>query len=107
MLRALILASLLLAGCTKAIVEPQVRQLAGLDKEHFYSTVTTKDGELDTSAILSTENGWQLKQGLIGIVWDDSFIRAFIDKSTGFVRFQVYTISYYGGKGIRISRLTQ
>jgi len=66
-----------------------------LTPEHFRDSVTLKDDRLNTVAVLSTVNGFQVKQGLIGWVPTDSFLRAFIDKKTGKTTFQVYEISHY------------
>jgi hypothetical protein len=66
-----------------------------LDKQHFKNTCDLKDDALDTIATFSTYNGFQEKHGLMQFVWDDNFVRAFVDKKTGATRYQVYNVIYY------------
>ena len=68
-----------------------------LTPEHFRSTAKVSDDSLDTTATISTEAGFQDKRGLLGIVWNDNFLRAFIDKKTGVATFQVYQRIAYSG----------
>lgn len=76
-------------------------ELVNLSKEHFRDTATIKDDSLDTVAIISTVKGFQERQGLVGVVWDDNFLRAFVDKKTGLTRIQLYQIIYYQGDSWR------
>lgn len=63
--------------------------------DHFAATATFKDDALETSAVYSTEKGYQEKRGLLGLVPEDQFLRAFFDKRTGMRRYQVYvTLAY-------------
>ncbi len=63
--------------------------------DHFAATATIKDDALETSAVYSTEKGYQEKRGLLGLVPEDEFLRAFHDKRTGKRRYQVYvTLAY-------------
>ena len=50
---------------------------------------------LEVVATLTTEPGFQWKQGLLKMVNADVFIRAFIDKSSGQTKFQVYYFVRY------------
>lgn len=83
----------LLAGC--ASVEKQEQSAGLLTPEHFRDTATVKDDRLETVATITTVNGYQLKQGLLDIVWNDHFLRAFVDKRSGKVRYQLYQVIYY------------
>jgi len=66
--------------------------LLSLTMEHFRDTATVKDDALGTVATISTQNGYQEKRGLLRIVWNDTFLRGFIDKATGRRTFQVYQL---------------
>lgn len=83
------------SGCASIGQEAQINELLGLTKEHFYNTASLKDSPLDTTATITTVNGFQEKRGLLGIVWDDVFLRAFIDKKSGDTTYQVYQVIYY------------
>jgi hypothetical protein len=91
----IMLLALSVAAC--ATTESQLNTAVSLTKEHFANTATVKDDSLDTVATISTVNGFQEKQGLVGIVWDDNFLRAFIDKKTGKTSYQLYQVIYYKG----------
>jgi hypothetical protein len=69
-----------------------------LTPEHFAETAEIKDDDLETVATISTLPGYQRKRGLMKVLWDDNFLRAFIDKSTGKTTFQVYQIIPYSGR---------
>jgi hypothetical protein len=73
--------------------------------EHFRDTATVKDDALDTVATISTQNGYQEKRGLLRIVWNDTFLRGFIDKATGRRTFQVYQLISYKSAGWRYYEL--
>lgn len=88
-----------LGGCASTIREGQIQTALGLTKEHFKNTVTIKDDSLDTTATITTVNGFKEKRGLLGIVWDDNFLRAFINKKTGQTTIQLYQVIYYQGSG--------
>ncbi len=92
-----------LAGC--ATRQSQLEAYLTLDKEHFRNTVTIKDDSLDTVARFSTVNGFQEKRGVLGIMWDDNFLRGFIDKKTGKRSYQVYNLIQYTGSNWRFYNL--
>jgi len=75
----------------------QVLRALSLTPEHFQATSTLKDDSLETVATITTLAGFQYKRGLLKIVHDDNFLRAFIDKKSGETRFQLYQIISYGG----------
>lgn len=87
-----------LGGCVTTR-ETQINTALSLDKAHFKQTMIVKNDSLDTVAKFSTVSGFKEKRGLLGIVWDDNFIRAFVDKKTGLTTFQVYNSIYYKGSG--------
>lgn len=89
------------AGANKAQLQQQLDDYVDLPSSHFQSTVSVRDDALDTVAIFSTEPGFRFKQGLLGIVWEDNFIRGFIDKRTKARTFQVYTYVMYRDSGWR------
>lgn len=73
------------------------RKLLAMTPTDFQQKASIKDDSLETIAQISTEPGFKEKQGLLRIIWDDNFLRAFIDKETGTTYFQVYQyISYQG-----------
>lgn len=94
-----LLLALALSGCTTTSRESQLQTALSLTKEHFKNTAMVKDDSLDTIATISTVNGFQEKRGLLGIVWEDNFLRAFIDKKTGKTSFQLYQVINYQGGG--------
>lgn len=94
-----LLLALALTGCATTTREAQIQTALSLTKEHFKNTAMVKDDSLDTVATITTVNGFQEKRGLLGIVWDDNFLRAFIDKKTGKTSFQLYQVIYYQGSG--------
>jgi hypothetical protein len=96
---AIVAIATVFAGCAASNREAQVQTAINLTKEHFRSTATLKDDALDTVATISTVNGLQEKRGLLGIVWDDNFLRAFVDKKSGRTTIQLYQVIYYQGSG--------
>lgn len=88
---------LMISGAALAGDKEQLAKLLALTPEHFQAKADIKDSSLDTSATISTLDGFQVKHGLLKILWDDSFLRGIIDKKTGTVRIQVYQYMYYTG----------
>jgi len=68
-----------------------------LDREHYKESVAIQDDLTVTT--FSTIKGFQRKQGLFGAIWDDNFLRGFVDKRTNTRVFQVYSVIYYTGEG--------
>ncbi|WP_148648405.1 hypothetical protein [Sphingobium cupriresistens] len=63
--------------------------------DDFQGCINVADDSLDVTAKLSSESCFKETQGLLKIVWNDNFIRAFVDKKTGKATYQVYQyISY-------------
>lgn len=82
---------------TAAGLSRQVRTALALTPEHFRNTASLKDDDLDTAAAISTEPGFTAKEGLLGVVWNDNFLRAVIDKKTGETHVVVYEFITYAG----------
>jgi hypothetical protein len=91
---------IILFGCA-GTRNQQADKAAQLDKYHFKSTCILKDDALDTIATFSTVNGLKEKHGLLQLVWNDNFLRAFVDKKTGATEFQVYNVIWYQGSNWR------
>jgi hypothetical protein len=70
-----------------------------LKKEHFKDTATIKDDSLSTIAEITTTKGFPKKLEQAGVVYNDNFLRAFINKKTGQTTIQVYQVIYYTGHG--------
>jgi hypothetical protein len=91
------LLALLVTGCGTIRTQAELESALSLTKEHFRNSATVEDDSLDTVAKIRTLHGFQERRGLLGIVWDDNFLRAFIDKKTGKTVFQLYQVIYYDG----------
>lgn len=74
-------------------------KLLAMTPEQFERSVTLKDDDLENVATITTARGWQRREGLLGIVNDDGFLRAFIDKRSGRTMFQVYHGTRYREHG--------
>ncbi|MBT6767767.1 MAG: hypothetical protein HOA81_02100 [Opitutales bacterium] len=82
-----------LSGCVTSKQQTENAQL--LTPEHFKRTAIIEEGDSEATAIITTRNGFRRKQGLLHFVFDDNFLRAFIDKKTEEVTYQVYQSIYY------------
>jgi hypothetical protein len=81
----------------KQKIPKQLQQLLAMTPADFGSKISIKDDSLETTAVISTVNGWQYKEGLLKLVNSDQFFRAFINKKTGATNYQVYQyVTYYG-----------
>lgn len=89
---------LLTSGIALAGSEEKIKaQALAMTPQQFQSSITIKDDALDTLAELNTSNGFQVKRGLLKIVWNDNFLRAFIDNKTGKTTIQLYEFVMYEG----------
>lgn len=86
--------ALFLSGCAQVQQNQEADRLLDMTKEDFASSILVKGDALDTSIEINTQNGFKEKRGLVGIVWDDNFLRAYIDKETGLTTYQVYDRIY-------------
>lgn len=89
--------ALLAAGCASQAHEQQLAEARALPTEHFAGAVTIKDDALEATATFSTDKGFKEKRGLLGIVAEDQFLRASLDKKTGARTYQVYVAMTYRG----------
>jgi hypothetical protein len=71
--------------------------LLSLTMEHFRDTATVKEDSLGTMTTISTEDGFVERKGLMGMVWNDEYLRGVVDKKTDQKTFQVYTLITYRG----------
>lgn len=70
--------------------------VARLTPELIRSKVTVKDDALEPVATLSTDKGFISKGSFFDKVKSDNFLRAFIDKASGAIRYQLYATVTYG-----------
>lgn len=96
----LILSISVIYGCASQMQgESQTKQALSLDVSHFRRTIKIKDGPLENLVVFSTQSGFQEKRGLLGIVWNDQFIRGFLEKKSGKKYYQVYVYLMHQSKG--------
>lgn len=88
-----------LSGCATATKFLEAKGPGPLTREHFMNTATLKDDALETVATITTYKGYQQRRGLLGIVSNDNFLRAFINKKTGTKTFQLYQVIQYQSNG--------
>ena len=91
-----------LSGC--GTTRQQTQNALTLTPEHFKNTAIVEDDDLEVTAIVSTEKGSKRRQGLLHFVYEDNFLRAFIDKATDEVTYQVYQSIYYEASDWRFYR---
>ncbi len=84
--------------------EQRTQTSLALTPEHFKSTAILVEDDSGGTALISTKSGFQQKQGLLRMVYDDNFLRAIIDKKTGNVTYQVYQSIYYQASAWRFYR---
>ena len=84
---------------TGADAAPKINKAAraylALTPADVRSLVQIQDDGLDTVATLDTQPVFLEKKGLLGIVWNDNFVRAYVDKKTGKAIFQLYQMVAY------------
>ena len=100
--RSFLVALLGLSACETT--EQRTQNTGALTPEHFNSTAIVVDDDSGDTALISTKSGFQQKQGLLRMVYDDNFLRAIIDKKTGNVTYQVYQSIYYQASDWRFYR---
>lgn len=86
-----------LSGCAtpSGVTKQSEQEFDSLSREFVRSCTTIKDEPLETSVEFSTQPCYQRKNGIMKVVWDDNLLRAFKDRKTGTLTFQVYTVLYY------------
>ncbi len=82
----------LLSGCVnhQQKIQNEGKRYLAISKEQYKSLVSIKDDPLETVAVLSTQKGFRQKHGLANVVWNDFFLRGYMDKTTGNKSIQVY-----------------
>lgn len=68
----------------------QLSKLIAMTPEDWITKTRIQDDSLETSARFDTALGFQEKQGLLGVVWSDVFLRAYVNKKSGKTDYQVY-----------------
>ncbi|MGL4833731.1 MAG: hypothetical protein ACRCXH_04890 [Shewanella sp.] len=96
-----ILLTLAALACSSTVIakEPskQVRELLALTPEMVEAKISVTDDPLETHVKVSSFPVWSEKRGLLKIVWEDNFLRGFVDRKTGKATVQVYhSLSYIG-----------
>lgn len=89
--------SLMVLGLALRSAHAKDPALLSLTPEHFRDTATVKDDPLGAMTTISTENGFVERRGLMGMVWNDEYLRGVIDKKTDQKSFQVYASITYRG----------
>jgi PDZ domain len=90
--RAAALTFLGLVSATAVARDPPVLSLG---MEHFRDTASITDGAV--SVAISTEPGFVAHRGPLRTVWNDEYLRAMIDKTSGAKSFEVETSITYAG----------
>ena len=85
------------ASIAESRADKAVRLLSALTPDNVAERVTLKDDDLTAQAMFTTVPIYQERGGLFSGEPNDSFLRAFVDKRTGQVTWQVYTTINYTG----------
>jgi hypothetical protein len=91
-------AGLAVAALQAAELPASTRQMLAMTPQDFARTASVKDDALEVLATITTEPGYQERHGLLRVVWSDNFLRAFVDKSSGAVTYQLYQRIVYEGR---------
>ena len=91
--------TILISGCVSTRKATK-KEILSLDTQHFKNTTTITDVSSGTVAEFSTLNGYRPKK-YVGIGWLDSFLKGYLNKSTGKRYYQVYQFISYQGRGWR------
>lgn len=87
---AVSLAAVPAASAPKEKVSKQILRLRAMTPADHAAKVSLEDDPMDFLATFSTKDSFQWKEGLFKQVWSDIFLRAFVEKSTGETKYQVY-----------------
>jgi len=92
----------LLGLCPASVVAADLatppRALLAMTPDDFARTASVKDDALEVRATITTQPGYVERHGLLGVVWSDNFLRAFVDKTSGATTFQLYQQIVYAGR---------
>jgi len=89
---AILAVLIFLMGCVnhqQKVQDEGLRYLA-ISKDEYKGLISIKDDALEPVVVLSTEKGFKQQHGLANIIWNDFFLRGYIDKKTGNRKVQVY-----------------
>jgi hypothetical protein len=114
-----LIAVLALCGCGSS--GDSAEQMISFTPEHFRDTAQIVDDHLETTAIISTEQGRHEIGDMVTDGWKcKSFLRAFVNKRSGAATYQLYvviryfgdrrgfsTINYFTPKGVQSSSLVK
>jgi hypothetical protein len=96
-LRIAALAAFAALGLTANIANAKDSKLLSLTMEHFRDTATVKDDLAAGTTTITTEKGFVVRTGPMRMVWNDEYLKAVIDRTTGEKSFQVVVMSIYSG----------
>lgn len=77
--------------------EKEIDRLFSLTPADFKNSALHNENDLDVVATITTEKGFQERRSLLNLVWEDTFLRAFINKKTGQTTYQVYSTIRHSG----------
>jgi len=87
----------ILTGC---VVNPFTQTTTShLNKQHFKEAVIANEYASETVITFSTIKGYQRRHSLHNVVWDDNFLRGFVDRKNGTKSYQIYNVIYYANSG--------
>jgi hypothetical protein len=96
-LRIAALAAFVALGLTANIANAKDSKLLSLTMEHFRDTATVKDDLAAGTTTITTEKGFVVRTGPMKMVWNDEYLKAVIDRTTGEKSLQVVVMSIYSG----------
>lgn len=87
-----VVSMLLLSACAnhQQKAQDEGKRYLELSKESIKPLINVKDDPLEAVVTFDTKNVFQQRHGLANVVWNDFFLRGFIDKTTGDRVVQVY-----------------
>jgi hypothetical protein len=91
-------------GASADSLSDNVAAIKALTPEIVGRKMHIKNGALDTTAIFDTSDAIHLRTGFFSIGGAHAFLRAFLDKKTGEVSFQVYEHIVYSSPSWRFYR---
>jgi hypothetical protein len=86
----------MIGGC---IANPPTNTISDLTKQHFKETVMINEYASQTVITFSTVKGYQRRHSLHNVVWDDNFLRGFVNRTDGSKSYQIYNVIYYANSG--------
>lgn len=101
-----IMIALTASGATAADKLPkQLQRLLAMTPAEFEKAAAVKDDALEVQATITTQPAFRETRGLLKIVWNDNFLRAFIDKKTGKATYQLYQRITYNAPSWKFYKL--